>query len=36
VTDKEVLALSNVTGLTGLNLCGCENVTSEGLLAVIK
>ena len=29
-----MLALRNLTGLTGLNLCGCENVTSEGLLAV--
>jgi hypothetical protein len=32
VTDKEVLALSNLTGLTDLNLGGCNKVTSEGLM----
>jgi hypothetical protein len=31
VTDKEVLALSKVTGLVDLNLGGCINATSEGL-----
>ena len=36
VTDKEVLALSNLKGLTNLNLSGCKNITSEGLRAVIK
>ena len=36
VTDKEVQALSNVTGLMDLNLAGCSNVASEGLRAVIK
>jgi hypothetical protein len=34
VTDKEVLALSNLKGLTNLNLSGCKNITSEGLRAV--
>ena len=36
VTDKEVLALSNLKGLMDLNLAGCKNITSEGLRAVIK
>jgi hypothetical protein len=35
VTDKEVLALSNLPGLTHLNLCGSE-VTAKGLRAVIS
>jgi hypothetical protein len=34
VTDKEVLALSHVAGLTSLNLYRCDNVSSEGLRAV--
>ena len=36
VADKEVLALSNLTGLADLNLGYCNNVTSEVLRAVIK
>jgi hypothetical protein len=31
ITDKQVLELSNLTGLTNLNLAHCSNVTSEGL-----
>jgi hypothetical protein len=31
VTDKEVMELSNLTGLTGLSLGGCGDVSSEGL-----
>ena len=34
VKDKQVLELSHLTGLTGLNLCGCINVTSEGMRGV--
>jgi hypothetical protein len=38
VTDKELLALSNLTGLTSLylRLCFNDSLTSEGLRAVIK
>jgi hypothetical protein len=36
VTAQEVLALSNLSALTDLNLHGCENVAAEGLRAVIK
>jgi hypothetical protein len=36
VSDKQVLELSSLTGLTHLNLGYCVNITSEGLLAVIK
>jgi hypothetical protein len=37
VTDKEVLALSNLTGLTELDFYKyCCNATPEGLRAVIK
>jgi hypothetical protein len=35
VTDKEVLALRNVTSLTYLGLSWCYTVASEGLRAVI-
>ena len=34
MTDKEVLALSHLTGLRDLNLNYCINVSSEGLRAV--
>jgi hypothetical protein len=34
VTDKVVLALSNLKGLMDLNLAGCKNITSKGLWAV--
>jgi hypothetical protein len=37
VTDKQVLELSHLTGLTDLSLSGyCSGVTNEGLRAVIK
>ena len=34
VTDKQVRALSSLTGLTHLNLACCRNITSNGLRAV--
>jgi F-box/leucine-rich repeat protein 14 len=34
VTDKQVLALSNLTGLAVLNLRCCRTVTAEGLRAL--
>jgi hypothetical protein len=34
VTDKQVLALSNLTGLADLNLRCCRTVTAEGLRAL--
>jgi hypothetical protein len=34
VTDKQVLALSHLTGLKELNLAGCWKPTAEGLCAV--
>jgi hypothetical protein len=34
VTDKQVLELSSLTGLTTLNLSWCQHVTSEVLQAV--
>jgi hypothetical protein len=34
LTDQGMLAVSNLTGLTSLNLCGCVKVTDTGLRAV--